>query len=201
MAKVYLDRAEAARLSTDDGAKREGLLAEVDGAQSRHRLNASFTSGLRYQTNANAGANAAARIAGGSLDFNTIRPRADTNAFATLFATHSVDLGDQDGTSWDTRALFYGTRQFHRHSVNVTLFEAATGPRFRLDGNRAGSPTLQPFMVGNVFELGNSDYFSSAGGGLNSTIQLTPDLGLDLTFDTRRISFTNTTHLSTANYR
>src|SRR5258706_1501831 len=200
MAKVYLDRAEAARLSTDDGAKREGLLAEVDGAQSRHRLNASFTSGLRYQTNANAGANAAARIAGGSLDFNTIRPRADTNAFATLFATHSVDLGDQDGTSWDTRALLYGTRQFQRHLVNVALMEVATGPRFRLDGN-PGGPTLQPFVVGNAFELGGSEYFSSAGGGLNSTVRLAPDLGLDLTFDVRTIAFNNTAHIPAATNR
>ncbi|MBV8168996.1 MAG: hypothetical protein JO021_19535, partial [Alphaproteobacteria bacterium] len=201
MAKVYLDRADAARLSPEDRAKRERLLAEVSGAQSRHRLNASFTSGLRYQTNANAGANAAARIAGASLDFNTIKPKADTNAFATLFATHSVDLGDQDGTSWDTRTLLYGTRQFQRHLINVALIDAATGPRFRLDGNRAGSPTLQPFIVGNVFELGGSEYFSSAGGGLNSTVRLAPDLGLDLTFDARNVSFNNTAHISTANYR
>ncbi len=190
-AKLYLQRADPAQLSAEDRTIREQSLASLDEATSRHRLTGYASTGLRYQTNANAGPSDTVRAFGGSPTASRQGARPDTNAFAGFVVGHSYDLGDQAGTTWDSRATGYATRQFHRHLLNITLLEIDTGPRFRFADAAAGSPTLRPYVVGNGFELGGSEYFASGGGGANATWQPAQGWGLDGTFEVRDLEYNN----------
>ena len=210
-AQVYLQRADPAKLSPADQATRAEALATVDAGLARNKLSGVASLGLRYQTNANAGPIAASQAAGGppAATPGTAAPaippisrseraRADTDAFAAIAARDSYDLGDQAGTTWDSRLTLYGTRQFHRHLDNVALAELDTGPRFRLAGPESNSPTLRPYVVGNVFELGGSEYYASGGGGLSLGVQLDPQWSFEGTFEARDLRFSNSSVEPTA---
>jgi hypothetical protein len=191
-ARLYLQRADPAQLSADDRAARERSLAALDQDTSRHHIGAFVTGGLRYQTNANAGPSNTARAFGGSPTATSQGAKPDTNGFAGAVIGHSYDLGDQAGTSWDTRMTLYGTRQFHRHLLNVALVEIDTGPRFKLGTAQDGSPSLRPYVLGNAFELGGSEYFATFGAGGNAFWQPSTTWGLDGTFEVRNLGYNNT---------
>jgi hypothetical protein len=197
-ARIYLQRADPAQLSAEDRAARERSLAALDTAMSRHHIGAFVTGGLRYQTNANAGPSNTARAFGGSPTASNQGAKPDTNGFAGAVIGHSYDFGDQAGTSWDTRMTLYGTRQFHRHLLNVALVEIDTGPRFQLGSAQAGSPSLRPYVLGNAFELGGSEYFASFGAGGNAFWQPATNWGLDGTFEVRNLGYNNTSTQSSA---
>ena len=187
-ARIHLLRADPAQLSPEDRAQRATALAELDRELTRHRLSGAASFGLRYQTNANAGASAAAQIAGGSAaTLNSLKAKADGDAFGAITVNHSYDLGDQAGDTWDSRASLYGTRQFHRHLLNVGIAEIDTGPRFRL--GTSADPTLRPYGVASVFTLGGTTYFVSSGGGLNAHHVLNPRWSLDAVVEMRSASY------------
>jgi len=196
-ARIHLQHANPALLSPADRDLRERTLAELDAALARNKLSGIASTGLRYQTNANAGATEATRLAGGAPGTSSsLRARADIDAFAAVTVVHSYDLGDQAGDTWETRLTLYGTRQFHRHLLNIGLAELDTGPRFRLGG--AADPTVRPYVVGNVFELGGTTYFTSDGGGVNARVPLGPRWFADTTFDARAVSFNSSSLEPTA---
>jgi tetratricopeptide (TPR) repeat protein len=187
-ARIHLLHADPAQLSPADRDVRERTLAEIDAALTRNKLSGIAATGLRYQTNVNAGATEAARLAGGAPGaLASLRARGDADAFAAVTLTDSYDLDDQAGDTWDTRLSLYGTRQFHRHLLNIGLAELDTGPRFRLGDST--DPTLRPYALANVFELGGTTYFVSYGGGLNLHVPLGPRWIVDATFETRSLSF------------
>jgi len=187
-ARIHLLHADPAQLSPADRDVRERTLAELDAGLARNKLTGIAVTGLRYQTNANAGAVEAARLAGGAPGaLNSLRARPDADAFAAVTLTDSYDLGDQAGDTWDTRLSLYGTRQFHRHLLNIGLAELDTGPRFRLGDST--DPTVRPYVVANVFELGGTTYFVGDGGGTNLHAPLGPHWTADATFEVRSLSF------------
>ncbi|MBI3517666.1 MAG: hypothetical protein HY060_26835 [Proteobacteria bacterium] len=196
-ARLYFLRADPAQLPEEDRAVRAQALAALEAATARHRLNGIVSTGLRYQTNANTGPTDVARAFGASLT-PTSGPRVDTNAFAGAVVGHSYDLGDQEGTTWESRATMYATRQFHRHSLNIALLELDTGPRVRLADAAAGNPTFRPYVLGNAFEFGGSLYFSTVGGGGNTTWQPASNWFLDSTFEVRELDYNNTASQSSA---
>jgi hypothetical protein len=192
-ARIYLRRVDPSRLSPEDRALRERTLAELERGLSRHALTGIAGLGLRYQTNANAGALKAAQLApGGGPPNPSLQPRADTDAFAAISVTHVYDTDDLAGDTIETRLTLYGNRQFHRHLLNTALAELDTGPRFRLGGAAAGSPTVRPYVLGNVFELGGSEYFWSGGGGVSGRMALTGRVTAEAAVETRSLSFNTT---------
>ena len=210
-AQVYLQHADPAQLSQADQSTRAQALAAVTAALARNKMSAVASIGLRYQTNANAGPSAASQAAGGPPApapgngppavppiSSSLRARADTDAFAAITARDSYDIGDQDGTTWDSRLTLYGTRQFHRHLDNVGFAEVDTGPQFRLGGPAASNPTFRPYAVGDIFELGGSEYFVSGGGGGNLGLRLDPQWTLDGTLEARSLQFSNSSVEPTA---
>lgn len=187
-ALVHLERADPAQLTPEDQALRDKTIAELRSEVSRHKLAGQAALGLGYQTNANAGALEAARLAGGTPGaFSSLRARGDADAFGAVTVTHSYDLGDQAGDTWESRVSAYSTRQFERHLLNVNVVEVDTGPRFRFGDTSV--PTLRPYGVGNVFTLGGTTYFTSGGGGLNSRVVLSPRWSLDGTIEMRDLSY------------
>jgi tetratricopeptide (TPR) repeat protein len=187
-ALVHLQRANPAQLTPEDQALRDKTIAELRSEVSRHKLAGQASLGLGYQTNANAGALEAARLAGGTPGaFSSLRARGDADAFAAATVTDSYDLGDQAGDTWESRVSAYGTRQFERRLLNVNVLEIDTGPRFRFGDTSV--PTLRAYGVGNVFTLGGTTYFTSGGGGLNSHVVLSPRWALDGTLEMRSLSY------------
>jgi hypothetical protein len=202
-ARMYFQRADPARLSADERAERDTALAEIAGATARNKFSGAAALGLRYQTNANAGAVEATRLAQGPPGMppppagTSFRGRPDADAFAAVTGQHSYDFGDQSGDSWDSRLSLYGTRQFHRHLVNVSVAEIDTGPRFHL-GTAATDPSWRPYILTNLFELGGTTYFVSNGGGVNGHMQLAPGWTGDATLEMRNLKFYNSSLVSTA---
>jgi hypothetical protein len=202
-ARLYFQRADPTRLAPADRTERDAALAEIDGALARHKFSGAAALGLRYQTNANAGAVEATRLAAGPPGGppppagTSFRGRPDADAFAAVTALHSYDLGDQSGDSWDSRLSLYGTRQFHRHLLNVSTAEIDTGPRFRL-GSGATDPSWRPYVLANLFELGGTTYFVSNGGGVSGHAPLGPRWTADATIEMRSLKFYNSSLVSSA---
>ena len=141
------------------------FIAEIDRRANVHQFSVFLQTGLRSQTNANAGpANALVRAAGAdAILSNQFLRRRDSNWFALGTARHVYDFENQRGDVWETNLTSYYARQFSITRLNLGLVEIDTGPRFALGATTGLS--VRPYALGSDITLGDRQYLGSAGGG------------------------------------
>lgn len=172
------------------------FLAEIDKRLSQHRVMGSMTAGSRFQTNANAGpASTTIQLFGELRDAlpSDSTGQGDFNGFGALSLRHIYDLETQDGTTFNTEFLLFGSKQIDQEQVDVIFAELVSGPRFRLPEDWIPGAAVRPFARLSGVYLGDAFLSGSYGGGLELTKQVTDRLGLTLSYDLEYKIFDNIT--------
>jgi tetratricopeptide (TPR) repeat protein len=151
------------------------FLAAIETAEEPAKFSASVVTGLRWQSNANAGPGGRQVTLNGVtflLD-DTAVGRPDWNAFVAGNIHAAYDLGTQ-GDLLEADLLFYGGRYFDSTRLNSELAEFTFGPsinmaRFDIDNARLGV-----YGILSGVRLDDSNYSGAAGIGTRFAAQ--PDL-------------------------
>ena len=193
-ARSYLDQARAVDAPTDVRAEAARFIAAIEQRQqprsqriaqqqqgapaqmpqaprSPHIWAVVAQTGLRYQTNANAGPNSALVRSLGANAFlsDNFAKRGDWNAFALFGANYIYDLQHGNEDSLETLIVGYYARQFALEQFNFGLLEVQTGPRFSVPNfiPNTKATSIRVYAIGTGSTLADSAYFAGGGGGLS----------------------------------
>lgn len=164
MAQTYFQSARAAPdLPPDVAEKIDGFLAEIDKRLSPNRLHVFAFTGLRYQTNANAGPDGLiVQALGNEAELSSQFARQeDWNWFGQVTAVYSRDLGNQRGDAIETRVTGYYAKQFELSDLDLGLAEIEIGPRLAISPNAS----LNLYGIGYQSFLAEAAYSTSVGAG------------------------------------
>ena len=171
VARRYLDEAVAGDDVPDEVRARVAeYVAAVDARLARHRVSGFSLSGVRYQSNANAGPSSPEVFVGGrhaELE-DRFTGQSDADFFAATGIEHRYDLRRADGLEWVTEATLHGTRQRTQKQVNLLLVKATTGPERAVGGTSAGDRALlvRPHAKVEHVILDDRVWYQGAGAGL-----------------------------------
>jgi tetratricopeptide (TPR) repeat protein len=199
MARSYFTQAIAGENTPQDVRDEVAtFLAAIDRAVADNQFAFFAQTGLRYQTNANAGPNSQmVQALGQNATLSSqFQRKPDWNAFGISTLHHFYDFNDQNGDGWESDATAYYARQFTLTSLNLGLFEVSTGPRLGLGSNAIAS--IHPYVLGNIVSLGDSTYFGTLGGGASLRVQLPGAIELDPGAEYRDRQFRNSNDYPTA---
>lgn len=199
MARSYFNAVLASKDLPDDvRTEVQTYVAAVDRAVATNQFSVFGQTGLRYQTNANAGPNSPYVLALGqnALLSPEFQRTPDWNAFGLLTTHYFHDFDDQRGDGWEADLVAYYSAQFKVTRLNLGLVELQTGPRIGLGDY--GGPSVHPYVIGNSMTLGGPNYLNTLGGGVslhwpvNEWVTFTPGV------EFRNRWFSNSTNYPTA---
>lgn len=147
----------------------DAYAAEIAKRESRHRYSGVLSTGVRYQTNANAGPSSPDVLAGGfdAILEDEYLGKPGANLFVAADVKHKFDLQTQQSDSWQTTGAIYLSRFDELSELNLATIEATTGPRLALYPEAIDGMTVHPFVLVNFVMLDDADYLHTVGGGLN----------------------------------
>jgi tetratricopeptide (TPR) repeat protein len=197
LARDYFDRAAAANPPPEIRGRLDQYLAEIEKAESRHRLTGYFFSGVQYQTNANvAGSSVILSPIGPVLLGNQFTKQASGSIFGSGSVLYSYDLETQSRDTLDVTGATYLNHYFNSlvNRLDLGLLEVTAGPRFNFpNGGLIGDKpaSFRPYAIFNEVGLGWDQYFLAGGFGLDYSQSVWSDLALRGVFEFRQKSFTN----------
>ena len=170
-------------------------LTAIDRAVSINQFSAFGQTGVRYQSNANAGPNSATVEAVGqsALLSGQFQRTPDWNAFGLTTGHYFYDFGDQQGNGWEADWIAYYAKQFRVTRFDLGFAEVTTGPRLSL--GEYGGMTIHPYAIGDGMLLGGADYLGAVGFGAS----VRADLGVAATL-TPGVEFRDRRFYNSANY-
>jgi hypothetical protein len=189
LASSYIDSALEANPPPDVRQRIDQFASEIKSRQSRHKFTGSVLVGVRGQTNATSGYSTNVvpipALAGTEgVDVGSGR-RIDWNLFTAISGTHTLDLVNQRGDTFETGITLYATRHNHVKTVETGVAEITMGPRFNLAELLTPGASLRPYALANVVTLNRNRYFTSMGGGLGYQMPLTETISWTAGFETR----------------
>ena len=192
MARSYLTAAVGAPdVPQDVRDQVTNYLALIDRAVADNQFSVFFQTGLRHQSNANAGPDSQlVRALGETAQLSDQFRRApDWNAFAVGTLHHFYDFDNQHGDGWETDLTTYYARQFKVQRLDLGLFEVDTGPRLGI-GTALGL-SIHPYVIGNDVFLGDRNYLGTLGAGASLRLVLPLGITLDPGVEYRDREFRN----------
>jgi hypothetical protein len=149
-------------------AKVDAFLAEIDRRLSPHKWNVFLQSGMRYQTNANAGPDGLlVKAIGYDAVLNSqFAKTPDWNWFGLVGATYAYDLQDGNGDALEAGLTGYYAKQFRLPQFDLGLIEVQAGPRFGVPQLFPGA-SIRTYAIGTTTNLAGAPYFSGPGGGVS----------------------------------
>jgi len=185
LAKSYLLRAvEGENVPDEVRARVARFLVEIENRLSQHQISGSLYSGLRWQSNANAGPSSTAVKANGidAVLGDQFTETKDENVFLTGSVRHIYDLQSQSGATFESGATVYASQQRGRHELDLVFAEVNTGPRFPFETDLAERASARPFIAAEVVGLNDARYMTTygLGGTVSGTLagQLITELSL-----------------------
>ncbi|HEY1795002.1 MAG TPA: tetratricopeptide repeat protein [Stellaceae bacterium] len=198
VAESYFQKAAAANPPPEVAARVAEYEAQIAKQASPVQFAGSLFFGIQYQSDANVAPGSASIISPVSGQLLSLSPefvkQHDFNAFAAGNFLLSYDLGTQDHDTFEVGANTYVNHYFMIRHFDLDFAEVTAGPRFRfpnLGVPWVESATLKPYVIGNEVGLGENQYFSTAGAGLEATAALPWDIQVKSTFEYRRKYFSN----------
>ncbi len=197
LARDYFDRAAAANPPPEVRARVDQYLADIEKAESRHRLSGYLLFGGQYQTNANvAGSSTILSPIGPVLLNNQFTKQPSGSIFGSGSVVYSYDLQTQTRDTLDVTGATYLNHYFNSlvNRLDLALLEVTAGPRFNfpnggLIGDTAAS--FRPYAIFDEVGLGWDQYFLAGGFGIDYNQLVWSDLALRGVFEFRQKSFTN----------
>jgi tetratricopeptide (TPR) repeat protein len=195
VAQHYFEEAvKAPNLPPDVREDIKTSLVAIRRKLARDLVTGSLSTGLRYQTNANAASTAGiARVFG----INQVSPEhkiPDLNVFLAGDATYIHDFESQGGETLETNASAYAAQQFRAHNLSLAIGELSVGPRvpFRLTDNGALAFSVRPYLVGDAAALDYVQFFRAYGGGTNLRLAAGSRLQIELDYRFQHRDFFST---------
>lgn len=174
------------KLAADDRARAEDYLSRTERNAASLQWRANFTSGMRWQSNANYGPQAStARLLG--FDF-PISGSGQKRADWSFFGAYGGGLSwDPDLATWipfvvEANVNGFGQKQFKREDLDLFYIQPDIGPRFRLDMISQGL-TIRPYGLANYFAVQADNFLKTTGGGVNVNAPVTDWFILDVTLE------------------
>ena len=166
MAQSYLDGALQGNPPADIRAQIEVYLAEIQRRLSPTKFAATFFTGLRYQSNANAGPDGTLVRAYGqnALLGNQYAHAPDWNWFGQFSGFYSHDLGDQSGAAIEASLTGYYGKQFKFSQFDLGLLELKAGPRLPF----LGGSSIHFYGIANAQSLASDPYLVTGGAGVSA---------------------------------
>jgi hypothetical protein len=182
-ARAYLvDAISGENVPADVRARVETFLAEVNRRDQPQQLSGFVQTGLRFQTNANAGpSDSTVRALGLEATLTErFRPAPDWNAFAVGAFRYVHDLETGRGDAIETTLQVYGTHQNRFRHLDIALAEVTVGPRLAIAPEAAPGVSVRPYLIGNRMLFGGEQYLWTAGGGAVLTVPAPLGVSVDL---------------------
>ena len=192
MAKSYFDAVLADRDVPPDVTDRvRSFSSEIDRRLAASQFSFFGETGIRGQSNANAGPNSLnVRALGETATLSTKFARqADANAFVLGTLQYVYDFENQRGDVWETNATGYYAAQFTVAHLNLGLGEIDTGPRLAI--GEATGLSVRPYVLGGDVSLGDNQYIGQGGGGVDLRYQSPTGYVVDLGAEGRARAFSN----------
>jgi len=169
MARSYLQEASKGPLSLEDRTQADAYLAEIERRMAPYEYSAFLQAGLRYQTNANFGADSPAlRVLGQNvITANQFGKTADWNSFESVSAFYARKL-DLRGDAVEVTFQGYNANQFRLRQFDLGFLETTLGPRIAF----GQSSSIKPYLIGDAAWLGNAPYFRAGGAGVSARTAL-----------------------------
>jgi hypothetical protein len=151
-------------IPADVRSKIDEFLAEIDRRLSPNQFDFFAFTGVRYQTNANAGPDSLlVHALGQDAVLSSQFGRApDWNWFTNIAARYSHDLGNQRGDSLEARFNGYYAGQFDLTNLNLGIAELEVGPRL---GIFPGT-SINFYGIGEGEILADQPYMEGFGAGV-----------------------------------
>jgi hypothetical protein len=200
VAREYLQGAlKSPNVPAEVRARAEQFLAQIDSQQKASHLHGELFLGMRYQSNANLGpATSSVRLFGQVANLNqTAVGTSDWGAVSTVQLRHTYDFGTQDKATLETFLTGYANRQFQLSAANVSLADLTIGPRFQILSGSFEDITVKPLFAGGAIWVNDTLYYSSWGGGVETSAMLSDRLRNITTVVWRRHNNQDTGYLPT----
>ncbi|MHC5656242.1 tetratricopeptide repeat protein [Stappia sp.] len=156
------------------------FLTAIDTAENPAKFTATVMTGIRWQSNANAGPGGR-QVTLNGLPFlldDTAIGRPDWNVFIAGNAHFAYDLGNQ-GDLLEADLLFYGGRYFDATRLDTELAELTFGPSFNLARFNIDNARIGFYGIAGGVRLDDANYSGALGFGTRFAIQ--PDSRTALT--------------------
>jgi Protein of unknown function (DUF560). len=150
--------------------------------------------GVRYQTNANAGAASdLIRLGGSNSKIDpTLKARADWNSYGLLNFDFAQDLGTGGREDvFEANLSSYYAKQFEISRVNLGAAEVQVGPRLTLFSETMIGVSGKVYGIANGFTLGDDPYLRTFGGGASARWKMSPLLIMESAFEYRGRKYYN----------
>ncbi len=186
-------------------ARVDPYLSAIDDRTKGYTFHGLFQSGIRYQTNANAGPNGTVRlnVGGTQLPFeldNQATGTPDYNAFASANLALSIDMHNQ-GDRFNVNLATYGAWYKERHDLDLEVAELKAGPLFDLERFGLKDSALGLYGIGSGILLDGDPYLGAVGAGSNFTAPLTSHTRLYTLAEYRREEYLNSSLRPTSSLR
>lgn len=165
MAQSYFEGAKGSGdIPQDVRSKIDEFLTEIERRLSPNQFDFFAFTGVRYQTNANAGPDSLlVHALGQDAVLSSQFARApDWNWFTNVAARYSHDFGNQRGDTFEARFNGYYAGQFDLTNLNLGIAELEAGPRF---GIFPGT-SINFYGIGESEFLADQPYMEGLGAGV-----------------------------------
>lgn len=181
----------------------DSYLARIRERRSRHAFSGSVFTGVRYQTNANAGPGDPDVKAGGvdAILDDQFLEEDDFNGFATVFLRHGYDLQTPLDERWDSTLFGHSTRHFELTQFDVDFLEATTGPRVAFLPGELDDAFVRPHVLANVVRLDRKLLTKTGGAGIEASKPIGARLFTQADYQFRYKNFDNSSGQPTAGQR
>ncbi|MDQ0322616.1 tetratricopeptide (TPR) repeat protein [Pararhizobium capsulatum DSM 1112] len=169
MARTYFNAALAAPAVPEEvRTKIDTYIAAIDARSSDSQFSGSFSTGIRWQSNATAATDARSietTFFPDPLVLNdSARGDGDFNAYAALNLRYSYDLASQ-GDKIEATFQSYGTLQAEHTEINTGYAELQVGPRFNLERFGLDDTSLAVYGIAGGYYIDSDSYLYSGGVG------------------------------------
>ena len=178
MARAYLSEVQNdSKVPAEVREEAGSLINQIDAAVSPHKLSGTIMGGVRYQSNANGGPPAGAKIlllGVEQLLETEYTEQSDWDVNATSQFSYIYDFRTEPAMTLNMDLSLYANRQNEQSQIDTELLELKTGGSFLFSTDLEQTFELKPFLVANDLTLNSVGTFSAFGGGLTVNRRVSP---------------------------
>ena len=162
-------------------SRAKSLLAIADESTRRHQFSLSLGSAMRYDDNANAGADLL-RFAGSEIDIPSAgRHDSSWEVSPSLFYTYAFN--SEKGNQLELSLSSYHRRYDESPELEIDSVNLRVGPRLNFGSVLNPSISISPYLLASRLNLEGEKYLERAGAGINLRKVFSPLVNADISIE------------------